>query len=215
MTHSNIIPIAEGEGASHEDILRVAAEKHEYGASSYREARRANAYARKIALEVLALASAAPAVGQEPVAIKALEWGAPHGSGELKKAETVFGVYQTWTYHEADGKWFWALREIYGHQITSGEGLSEIAVRADAQGDHEQRVQKFLALYTHPAPDHRVDAVVELCGAASDFVPILERHLQIINPDGATEASEAFKMAKGRVDRLKAALAALHPAKED
>ena len=54
-------------------------------------------------------------------------------------------------------------------------------------------------------------AAPELLASCVEFLPILERQLESINPGGAAEASAAFQFAKARVDRMRAAISKASP----
>ena len=101
--------------------------------------------------ELLALRSATPMPG-----VKALEWVKPLGSDRLMKAETILGVYQTWTHHEASGKWFWQLRCAW--TIVEGGGNSETEVKRAAEADYEARI---LSTLTTPPAREISEAEVE------------------------------------------------------
>jgi hypothetical protein len=52
-----------------------------------------------------------------------------------------------------------------------------------------------------------IAAAPDLAASCYEFLPILYRQLESININGADEGSVAFQMAKGRVDRMRDALA--------
>ena len=57
--------------------------------------------------------------------------------------------------------------------------------------------------------EQAVAKVRELMEAAAPFLPILERQLASLNPGGAAESAAPFRVAKSRVDKLRAALSAV------
>lgn len=46
----------------------------------------------------------------------------------------------------------------------------------------------------------------DLLASCIEFLPILERHLEVINPGGAAESSIAYQTAKSRLERMRLAI---------
>lgn len=84
------------------------------------------------------------------MAVKALEWQTPFNSTTLTRADTFFGIYRVYTYHEANGRWFWSLD---GYEKASGEVVSEEAGHATCQLDYATRIRS--ALVDAPAGEVR------------------------------------------------------------
>lgn len=113
-------------------------------------------------------AEAIAALGRvRPVAVKPLEWMTPPTSRTLRRAETAFGTYRTWTRAEADGKWFWEFAVDLGVVFTRGDGESEEAVKAAAQAHYEQGILSALA--TPPAPQPALALIEELTARIRDL----------------------------------------------
>lgn len=54
---------------------------------------------------------------------------------------------------------------------------------------------------------HLLNLVRDLVESGDELLPILQRMLKRINPDGAAETSASFQIASARVERLRLALA--------
>jgi len=67
--------------------------------------------------------------------VKPLEWR-QHTAG-VWRAETDLGDYRVWTYHEADGVWFWALSGVL--KRGNGEGSEQECLDA-CQADFASRI---------------------------------------------------------------------------
>lgn len=75
-------------------------------------------------------------------AVKKLAWIRPPLSDTLSRCDTDFGTYRTWTYDEANGKWFWSVEG--GWNEANGEAPNEEAAKAAAQADFEARILSAL-----------------------------------------------------------------------
>lgn len=84
---------------------------------------------------------AATSPATEARRVKRLEWQKPAVRIEnlsLSRAETILGTYRTWLHSDANGEWYWTLRQ--GVKDADGRGDSEEIVKAAAQADYEGRV---------------------------------------------------------------------------
>lgn len=75
-----------------------------------------------------------------------------------------------------------------------GQGIAMCAMRARV--DEEVRANAAL-----------ISAAPDLFASCVEFLPILERQLDSINPGSAAEESKAFQVARGRAERMRDAVA--------
>jgi len=86
--------------------------------------------------------------------------------------------------------------KIIGIGTLDGDGITDCGFGVWRGGSDEAMANARL-----------IAAAPDLLAACTEFLPILERQLDSINPGGAAEGSKAFACATERVERMRAAIA--------